>query len=297
MILSESLGYADDAKLLIIHADDAGLSHAENRATIAALKSGVVNSYSIMVPCPWFYEIAQFAKNNPQYDYGLHLTLTCEWEQYKFGPVLSQDQVSSLVDPHGFFFKDRQSVLNKATLDELRKELCAQIDRALEFGLQPTHLDSHMYTLGASIEFLDLYREIGEAYKLPVLLNSELISMVSGSYSKENNYGKSPFVDQIYLGNFEAFRTGALAGYYSNSLKSLKPGFNMILIHPAFNDPEMKSIAINHPNFGADWRQVDFDFFTSKACMEIIEEEKIQLITWKDIKALVYSKKTNSTSI
>lgn len=289
MGLSKSLGYTDDAKLLIVHADDAGLSHAENRATIEALKGGVVNSYSIMVPCPWFYEIAQFAKCNPQYDYGIHLTLTCEWNQYKFSPVLSQNEVPSLVDQQGYFFKDRQSVLNKANLEELRKELCAQIDRALAFGLQPSHLDSHMYTLGVSIEFLDLFREIGEIYKLPILLNGELIKMVSNCEPQELNLGKTPFVDQIYLGNFDEFNKGNLTAFYRETLLSLKPGFNMILIHPAFNDPEMKSITINHPNFGADWRQIDFDFFTSTACKNIITDQQIHLISWKDIKDLIYA--------
>lgn len=289
MRLSESLGYADDAKLLIIHADDAGLSHAENRATIEALKGGAVNSYSIMVPCPWFYEIAQFAKNNPQYDYGVHLTLTCEWNQYKFSPVLSHNEVPSLVDEQGYFFKDRQSVLNKANLEELRKELCAQIDRALAFGLHPSHLDSHMYTLGVSKEFLGLFREIGEIYKLPILLNGELIKMVSNCESQELDLGKTPFVDQIFLGNFEEFSKGTLSAFYRNSLLSLKPGFNMFLIHPAFNDPEMKSITINHPNFGADWRQIDFDFFTSTECKNIIADQQIHLINWKDIKDLIYA--------
>ena len=113
MNITKRLGFPENSKLLIIHADDAGLSHSENRATIQSLEQGVVNSYSIMVPCPWFYEMANFAKNNPQYDCGVHLTLTCEWENYKFGPVLPITDVPSLVDENGFFFIKTEKSLKK----------------------------------------------------------------------------------------------------------------------------------------------------------------------------------------
>jgi len=257
------------------------------------LENGVVNSYSIMTPCPWFYEMAIFAKNNPDHDYGVHLTLTCEWNNFKFGPVLSQKEVPSLVDEHGYFFKDRNSLVKKARIEDLRKELVAQVDRAIDFGLQPPHLDSHMYSLGASKEFLDLYREIGETYRLPILLNGKLINQVSGINSEELGLGKTPYVDQIYLGNFEIFNTGNLASYYAKSLQNLKSGLNVILIHPAFDDPEMKSITIDHPNFGSAWRQIDLDFFTSQDCKNIIKDECIKLITWKEIKDVVYAENRN----
>ena len=86
-----------------------------------------------MVPCPWFYEISEFALNNPSFDYGIHLTLTCEWNSYKFGPVLGKKDVPSLVNDQGYFFKTRQEVIDHAILKELRNELCAQIDKALSF--------------------------------------------------------------------------------------------------------------------------------------------------------------------
>jgi predicted glycoside hydrolase/deacetylase ChbG (UPF0249 family) len=154
--------FTENSKLLIIHADDAGLSHSENMATIQALEKGIVNSYSIMVSCPWFYEMAQYAKNNPNVDNGIHLTLTCEWENYRFGPVLPASEVPSLVDADGYFYKTRQELRRCASVEDVAKELNAQIEKAYKFGLQPTHIDSHMYSVGANPEFLTIYRALGK---------------------------------------------------------------------------------------------------------------------------------------
>lgn len=178
MNLAQKLGYPENSKLLMIHADDAGLCHSENRATIQALQYGIVNSYSIMVPCPWFYEMANFAKENSQYDNGIHLTLTCEWENYRFGPVLPIDEVPSLVDENGFFHKNRISLFNMAKPEEVEKELRAQVEKALRFGLQPTHIDSHMCSVGVSAQFLEIYINLGKQYNLPVFLNKEFTASV-----------------------------------------------------------------------------------------------------------------------
>ncbi len=287
--LSEKLGFSKDSKLLIIHADDAGLSSAENKATIESLEKGSVNSYSIMVNCPWFYQITQFANQNPRYDYGIHLTLTCEWQSFKFGPVLSVKEVPSLVDKNGFFYKSRKELLEQADLKEVKLELCAQIDRALHFGLFPSHLDSHMYSLGISDDFLRIYHELGEKYKLPIMLNNNLIKEISGLDQFFIDTTRNALVDHVILGNYEAFKKGRLSNFYEESLENLKKGFNLILIHPAYNLSEMKTITENHPNFGSEWRQIDLDFFTSKKCKEIIAKNNIQLITWGDIKNLYYS--------
>ena len=153
---AKKLGFSENTKLLIVHADDAGLSHSQNMATIQSLEKGIVNSYSIMVPCPWFYEMAVFAKNNPQFDNGIHLTLTCEWENYKFGPVLPVSEVPSLVDEYGHFYKKREQLREKASAEDVKNELQAQIKKAIKFGIKPTHMDSHMYSVGASSKFFDI---------------------------------------------------------------------------------------------------------------------------------------------
>lgn len=139
--LQEKLGYPKTTKLLIIHADDIGVSHSENTATITALEKGSVSSGSIMVPCPWMPEIAAYASSHPNLDLGLHLTLTAEWKQYKWGPVLPRTEVPSLVDNKGFFPDNTGDVGKNAKPAEIEKELRAQVERAKQFGIDPTHFE------------------------------------------------------------------------------------------------------------------------------------------------------------
>lgn len=278
----QKLGFPETSKLLIIHADDAGLSHSENRAIIQALKHGIVNSYSIMAPSPWFYEMAVFAKNNPQFDHGIHLTLTCEWENYKFGPVLPVSEVPSLADGNGHFYKSRAELAKNASPEDVGRELQAQIEKALKFGLKPTHLDSHMYSVGANPAFFKIYKALGIKYDIPVLINKQMMEMAG--LNPQLNIEEDDFIiDKTYLGAFQYFETGKLGEYYSKMLENLSSGLNLILIHPAFDDAEMKGIAINHPNFGSAWRQIDFDFFTNEATRSKLRENNIELISWKEI--------------
>lgn len=285
MNTAQQLGFSEDTKLLMIHADDAGLSHSENRATIQALEKGIVNSYSIMVPCPWFYEMALFAANNPHIDHGIHLTLTCEWEHYKFGPVLPVAEVPSLVDKQGHFFKKREDLRKNASPEDIVKELRAQIEKALKLGVKPTHLDSHMYSVGADPDFFKVYRALGQEYRLPVLMNRDLMRMV-GLNPKTNLETTDLLIDKTYVGEFGYFEKGGLADFYSQILDQLSPGLNLILIHPAFDDDEMKGVTVNHPNFGSVWRQIDYDFFTNEKTRLKLKENKIELITWKKIQNL-----------
>ncbi|MFH6990617.1 polysaccharide deacetylase family protein [Flavobacterium collinsii] len=282
MNLAQKLGYPENTKLLIIHADDAGLSHSENQATIKTLQNGFVNSYSIMTPCPWFFEMANFAKNNPQYDCGVHLTLTCEWENYKFGPVLPLSEVSSLTDQNGHFYKSRVDFKNHAKPSEIKKELTAQIEKALQFGIQPTHLDSHMCSIGVTPEILEIYKELGRQYNLPVFINKQFLESISLS-NEEYNFDDMLLTDNLLLGYYNDFEKGELRNSYSKALDNAIPGLNVFLLHPAYDDFEMQGITVNHPNFGSAWRQIDFDFFTSEECGKKLKENNIQLVTWREI--------------
>src|SRR6202140_2302603 len=171
--LAEKLGFPRDAKLLIVHADDVGVTHSVNAATIKALDTGLVNSASIMVPCPWFPEIADYARSHPDLDFGLHLTLTSERVYYRWGPVASKDIVPSLVDENGYFHHDWEQN-EHIDAKEVEIELRAQIDRALGMGVHPTHLDSHQYRLIMSgKESFDVILRVAHSYKLPVFVTRD----------------------------------------------------------------------------------------------------------------------------
>lgn len=235
-----------------------------------------------MVPCPWFFEMATFAKENPNYDCGIHLTLTCEWENYKFGPILPVSEVSSLVDQNGYFYKTRKDFKNNAKLSEIKKELTAQIERALLFGIQPTHLDSHMCSIGVTPEILEIYKELGRTYNLPIFINKGFVESISLSDEKYD-FANTLLADNLLIGYYTDFEKGELRKSYEEALDNVIPGFNVFLLHPAFDDFEMQGITINHPNFGSEWRQIDFDFFTSDECKLKLKENNIQLVTWKEI--------------
>jgi len=288
MNILNQLNYPQNSKLLIIHADDAGLCHSENQATIQALENGSINSYSIMPPCPWFMEMANFAKANEQYDFGIHLTFTCEWTQYKWGPIIGKAGAPSLVNESGYFYKKRGKFKSYATIEEIQKEAEAQIERVLNLGLKPSHIDCHMFTLGLNEEFLEVYRGLGKQYNLPVCMNRELFKLFgfdADPYLTEDDF----CLDHFIMGDWDTFQEIGLAGIYKKELENLPNGISIIFAHPAFDNIEMQAVDFDHPNFGSAWRQQDFDFFTSDECKQLLESNNIQLITWKEIKEVLYS--------
>src|SRR5262252_3440508 len=171
--LGERLGFPRDAKLVIIHADDVGVTHSVNAATIQALETGLVNSASIMVPCPWFPEIADYAKAHSSLDFGLHLTVTSERVYYRWGPVASRDKVPSLVDRDGYFHHDWDQH-PKIDPQDVERELRAQIERALAMGVQPTHFDSHQYRLIENgKDIFEVFVRLGHEYNVPIFVTRD----------------------------------------------------------------------------------------------------------------------------
>jgi len=167
--VQERLGYPSNARLVILHADDFGMNHSVNRATSEALENHWITSASILVPCPWFLEAANFAKAHPDADLGIHQALNSEWTTFRWGPVMAKDKVPSLLDAQGYLPLDTPEVAERAKTDEAEAELHAQIDRARQFGVNITHLDSHMTALFGSPALFSLYQRMGAEQHLPIL--------------------------------------------------------------------------------------------------------------------------------
>jgi predicted glycoside hydrolase/deacetylase ChbG (UPF0249 family) len=282
--LAERLGYPREAKLLIVHADDLGMSHSVNAATIKAFESGLVNSGSIMVPCPWFAEIATYARANPQEDLGLHLTLTSEWTPFRWGPVMSKDRVASLLDKNGYFYPLETEAAAHADPKEVELEIVAQIERARAFGIQPTHLDSHMGTLYQNKELLEVLLKVARNNKLPVRIAKEWFSRTD--FLPSVLKAEDVFIDRVLDIN-PGVAPKDWANFYSEAIKKLQPGVTEIVIHLAYDDAEMRSATFDHPDWGAAWRQRDFEFFTSDAFRKLLQDNQIKLITWREIGKLV----------
>ena len=281
--IQERLGYSKATKLLIIHTDDLGVSHSEDSASIILLEKGYASSGSIMVPCPWLSEIAAYAANHPDADLGIHLTLTSEWKYYKWDAVSGKDKIPGLLNSKGFLYDDLDSLGKMAKLDELETELRAQIEKAIQCGVHPTHLDSHMGSVFFNKDFLKIYLKLSHEYKLPCLLNVAAFKMIYNVDISDIITDKDILTDNVFMA-FPPDNNAQHIIYYTSMLKDLKPGLNCVLIHAAFDDEEMKAITQDHPDYGAAWRQNDFNFFSGDACKKLIADNNIRLITWKEIK-------------
>jgi len=218
--IAKRLGYSSDAKLLILHADDLGMAHSENIASIYGLENSLVNSASIMVPCPWFPEIADYASKNTKVDFGLHLTLTSEWKYYKWGPVTSKDSVKGLVNKNGYFYSQVDSLVSKANKNEVFLELSNQVKKALTAGIDVTHLDTHMRAAMGSVNLLEAYIKVGKKYNLPVFLHKNLKALNNPNIQKllgENDI----IIDYTHTASPKDFKEG-MAQYYTKVLNNLK---------------------------------------------------------------------------
>lgn len=286
--LAERLGYPKDAKLVIIHADDLGVSHSENAASTTALEKGSVSSASIMVPCPWFPEIASYAQSHPTADLGLHITLTSEWKYYRWGPVTAKEKVPGLVNNNGFLYPDVDSVYMHASVAEVEEEIRNQVKRAKQFGVDPTHLDAHMGTAVYRLDYLKAYLKVGHEFKIPVFIPRQLEAMLKVKFDTIVT-GKDVLVDNVLMASPADFKSG-FADFYINGIKNLKPGLTYLIIHTAYDNDEMRAVTVDHPDYGAAWRQQDFDFFSSKECRDVLKANNIYLVTWREVRDKIVRK-------
>ena len=284
---AEKMGYGPQDRLLMVHADDIGMSHSVNVATIEAFRKGMVTSGSIMVPCPWFPEIVAHAKANPELDLGLHLTLTSEWKGLRWRPIAPADKVPGLLDGDGYLWRSERQTAMKATPREVEIELRAQIEMALAAGLKPTHLDTHMGTLYTRPDFFEVYTRLGQEYRIPVMVMRPTPEAIAYGKATGSPIGeealrrleKEGFVMLDYLVTGVPGRNYAeRKESYKKLLRSLKPGVTMLIVHLGMDDPELKAAT-------GSWEQRYGDFlsFTDPEMAALLQELGIKLTTWREM--------------
>lgn len=273
-------------RYVIIHADDAAMSHSVNMATIEGLEQGIVSSCSIMVPCPWFPEFAAYAREHPEKDFGIHLTLNCEWEQYRWGPVAGRDNVPSLCDEDGYLWDNVRQVVRHATAKDVQTELRAQIERAKKFGVNISHLDPHMGAALSRPDLLEIYVNLGIEYGVPVLFSRSVTRKeIVAQYPALEGKGEQllaalqsrglPVLDTI-LQYYEQGPYEERKKVYMDYLRAAEPGVHEIIIHCGIENSELSAITGSAPLRDSDRR-----IFTDPAVIREIEKMGVEVITWR----------------
>lgn len=281
--IAERLGYPAGAKLLIIHADDLAVAHSEDAASFDALDKNAATSASIMVPCPWLAEVAAYAKDHPDADLGLHLTLTSEWKTYRWSSVESKDKVPSLFDSSGYLWPDTPLAAQSVKPDDVERELRAQVERAMAAGIHPTHLDSHMGALFSRPDLFAVYVKVAREYKLPFLA---VRSPNAFPAFQSQLTDKDIVLDSVIIAGPQ-IPASDWKNFYTSAIQNLKPGLTELIVHLAHDDAEMQAVTVDHPDYGAAWRQRDYDVVTSPEFKKTLDENHIILIKWKDLKKLL----------
>jgi predicted glycoside hydrolase/deacetylase ChbG (UPF0249 family) len=279
------LGYSDDARLLIINADDFGRSHASNEATLHALKDGVVSSTTLMVPCPWALHAMQLLSEHPEISFGVHLTVVCDVSHYRCGPLTSRNKVPSLVDETGFFYMVERipQWLAQVKLSELEVEFRAQIEAVLAASLKPTHVDWHCLYNGGRADIFEMTVRLAKEYGLALRVSDRpVIEALQRQGLPTNDYD---VLDSYRLDTVEK------STCYAQLLREVPGGLSEWAVHPGLGNAELQAI---EPE---SWqvRQTDFDFLVSREARSIIEQEGIVLLSYKPLQK-VWQERCSSTA-
>lgn len=316
---AERLGWEKGDRVLIMHIDDAGMSYDSNLGTKRALTEGVANSVSVMMPCPWVPHFVKWLKKNPEVDAGLHLTLTSEWDDYRWGPLAGKPAVPGLVDEYGCLWGNVPEVVANASAEEVAMEIRAQIDRARVSGFEPTHLDSHMGTLFATPEFLMAYVQAGIENGIPVMIPAGHNTLLreeyrQGTYDRVENMNKSrsandqidpeevwkaeekqrfgsiPMIaEQVWNGGLPvlddlhntsySWKTTDKTDLYIEAVKSLKPGVTMMINHCT-----QPTEVFEHISSSGVTREGDMNAMIDPRLKKAIEDEGVIMTTWRELK-------------
>ncbi len=284
--LLKRLGFTPDDRVVIIHTDDIGMCQASVTAFAGLYEAGIISSGSVMVPCPWFLEAARFAREHPQADLGVHLTLTSEWETYRWGPVSTRELDTGLLDAEGCFPHRSETVWESAQPVAVQIELEAQVKRAIAAGMPLTHIDTHM---GAVIhpKFAEGYISLAWAYHLAAMaprldeaacmaegLDAEAAAIIVRYISELESSG-FPLIDYlIELPDSPGDRLEST----KQALASLEPGISHFAIHPAVDTPELRAMTHKWA-----YRTADYQDFLSQGLGEFIRQQGIQVIGYRAI--------------
>jgi chitin disaccharide deacetylase len=299
---AERLGYPKGARVLLIHVDDAGMSDESNQGAIAALTKGAATSVSVMMPCPWVPGFIKWLHENPTIDAGLHLTLTAEWDDYRWVPLSGRKAVPGLVDTTGCLWASVAQVAQHATADEITTEMTAQLERARAMGFEPTHLDTHMGTVYATPQFLVAYIQLGIKNHIPVMLpgGADKLIIQQGSLTTQQaagirTLGKQlwdaglPVLDDLHNFSYDWKVPANIAGddkaldewrtqKYIDALHILQPGVTMMIMHCTNASPAFAHISDSGP-----LRRGDMLAMLNPAFKKALKDQGIILTTWREL--------------
>ena len=291
-----SIEISKNERYLIINADDLGMCHSSNQAIFKLFESGFITSSTLMAPCPWIKEVAEYYKSHPDADIGVHLTFTSEWKLYKWGPVTKGKPVGSLITKEGYFPERAEEVELKAIREEVREEIKNQIELILGLGINVSHLDNHMgslYGLTYGNSFLDIVFEFCQEYNFPFRLPRNLTEETRKELPKEAIANYERIIDLAdrkgvrlidYLlsypfsledgEDYDTFKKKVI-----QMLRKLKCGVSELYIHPGLATEELKAI---NPHW--EKRYMEFELFRDEEVFKVIQDEGIRLIGWKDLR-------------
>ncbi|MBW2444284.1 MAG: polysaccharide deacetylase family protein [Deltaproteobacteria bacterium] len=290
--MAERLGFDASDRVAVIHTDDMGMCHAANEGAFEALENGPATSGSIMVPCPSFREAADRAKANPGLDLGVHLTLNAEWEHYRWGPVAGRSAVPSLLDDQGFLLRTTLETVQHAKPEEVEIELRAQVDAALDAGIDVTHIDSHMGTCFFP-QFIEIYGRLALDYRVPVFAVRPSEKDVKGS-PREGGLAKlaaavdavaekgAPICDRFDADSLD-FAEGKGEEHNRARLAAIEPGINYLICHPSKGGEELTAITPD----SAHQRDFERRFYGGEAGREALAAAGVKTVGMRPLRDLM----------
>jgi chitin disaccharide deacetylase len=285
------LGFADSERVAIIHADDIGMCQASVTAFAELSSFGLISSGAVMVPCGWFPAVAAGSRAKPEADLGIHLTLTCEWDAYRWGPISTCAVESGLIDAEGYFYRSTELAQTHGQPEAVARELAAQIERALAAGMRPTHVDTHMGSV-YSAAFLPLYLDVARRYRLaPMFFRDEEsgwrargadaeAAVVMAKLSRQLEEEGVPLLDNIAMLPLDA--PDDRIGQAKRMFESLPPGLTHFILHPSHDTPELRAIAASWPS-----RVADYQAFMSEELRAYVRDIGIQVIGYRALQELM----------